>query len=246
MFLPLSRQIVDSLPEDPFEAILAIIQDFRREMAVVEESFTARELRDRQRYEIARQVCALLAVFLKREGFAIIIPQLPYEKGQIGGERARAREEAVTQVIRFINRLEIDIQAQRQLRHSENLEEAYSTALGPALQIEFSPQDLHHLQELLASLRDLVSIAPDVPSDHRRRFLKRIDRLMVELGRETHDLSLFWGFVAEMSLVFRAPNKDAALLAPRMKTLMQIVWSAQAKMFGRPSNTPLRLLGQDI
>ncbi len=144
-----------------------------------------------------------------------------------------------------MNRLEIDIQAQRQLRRSENLEEAYATALGPALQIEFSSQDHHHLQGLLASLRDLVSIAPDIPAAHRRRLLKRIDRLMVELSREIHDLSLFWGFVTDMSLVFRAPNRDTALFAPKMKELMQIVWSAQAQAFGRPPNLPLRLLGQD-
>jgi hypothetical protein len=144
-----------------------------------------------------------------------------------------------------MNRLEIDIQAQRQLRWTEDLEEVYAAALGPALQIEFSEEELHHIWGLLASVRDLVSISPDLASTRRRRLLKRIDRLVVELGREIHDLSLFWGFVVEMSLVFRVPNKDAALLAPSMKELMQIVWSAQAKAFDRPPNTPLRLLGQD-
>jgi hypothetical protein len=86
MFLPFSRKIVDSLPEDPFEAILAIIADFRRVMAIVDESLSAKELRDRQRYEIVREACALLSAYLKREGFAIIIPRLPHEGGKLGEE----------------------------------------------------------------------------------------------------------------------------------------------------------------
>ncbi len=91
MFLSISRGIVDSLPEDPFEAILAIIADFRHVMIVVDESFAATELRDRQRYEIAREACALLSAYLKREGFAIPTPQLPRERWQSGGEREREK-----------------------------------------------------------------------------------------------------------------------------------------------------------
>jgi hypothetical protein len=125
-------------------------------------------------------------------------------------------------------------------------EEAYSTALGPALQIEFSEEDLHRISGLLASLRDLISISPDLAPDHRRRLLKRIDRLVGEFGQKTYDLSLFWGFVAEISLVFRTPTPDARLLAPTMKQFMGIVWSAQAQAFGRPPTTPFKLLGQDL
>ncbi len=90
MFLPFSRNIVDSLPEDPLEAIPAIIADFRRVMAAVDESFAAKELRGRQRYEIAREACALLSAYLKREGFAIIVPRLPHNGDKLGnGEREK-------------------------------------------------------------------------------------------------------------------------------------------------------------
>lgn len=67
---------------------------------------------------------------------------------------------------------------------------------------------------------------------------------MSEFGPRTYDLSLFWGFVVEMSLVFRPPSKDARLLAPRMKELIAMVWSAQAQAFGLPPNAPFGLLGQ--
>ena len=93
MFLFMSRQIVNSLPEDPLEGILAIISDFRHTVAVVGESLATKEMRDKQRYEIARQACGLLSVYLKREGFAIRTPQLPYEGGNLANrERERERE----------------------------------------------------------------------------------------------------------------------------------------------------------
>jgi len=57
MFLSISRHIVDSLPEDPFEAILVIIRDFRQVMAALEESLTAKELRDRQSTIDGRGTC---------------------------------------------------------------------------------------------------------------------------------------------------------------------------------------------
>jgi hypothetical protein len=93
MFLSISRQIVDSLPEDPFKAILAIISEFRRVMSAAEQALAARELRDRQRYEIAREACGLLSAYLRHEGFAIRPPRLPYEGGKLGNrERERERE----------------------------------------------------------------------------------------------------------------------------------------------------------
>jgi hypothetical protein len=240
VFLFISRQLVDSLPEDPFAAVLAIIADFRHALATVAGLPGDEAFQDRKRYQIAQEACALLSVYLKREGFAITPCQLPY-----GHDRpAQEQKEAVAQVIQFMNKLETDITAQQHANRSEYLQEAAAVALGPALLFEFSEEDLRRIWGLLSSLRDLVAVSSHLESAHRQRLLKRIDRLVVELGREIHDLSLFWGFVVEMSLVFRAPNKDAALLAPSMKELMQIVWSAQAKAFDRPPNTPCDCWGR--
>lgn len=241
MFLFISRQLVDSLPEDPFGAILTIISEFRHVLATVAEVPGDEAFKDRKRYQIAQEVCALLSVFFKREGFALTPPQLP--DGHDGP--AHEQKEAVAQVIQFVDKLESDIRAQETMSRWEYLQAVASAALGPALLIEFSEEDLCRIWAILASVRDLVYVSPHLEPAHRRRLLKRIDTLAGEFRRQTYDLSLFWGFVAETSLLFRPRSEDAPLLALKMKNLIQIVWSAQAKMFGLPPNTPLRPLGQD-
>ena len=241
VFLFISRQLVDSLPEDPFGAILAIIADFRHALAMVAGLGGDAAFQDRKRYEIAQEACVLLSVYLKQEGFAITPPELPYEHDG----SAEEQKQAVAEVIQFMNSLGSDITVQQHVNRSEYLREAASAVLGPALSIEFSEEDLGRIGALLASLRDLVYISPHLESAHRRRLLKRIDALVGEFRRQTYDLTLFWGFVADMSLLFHPRSEDAPLLASRMKDLIRIVWSAQAKMFGLSPNIPLRLLGQD-
>jgi hypothetical protein len=241
MFLLVSRQLVDSLPEDPFQAVLTIISEFRHAMSAVTEAGGDKALQDRKRYQIALEVCSLLSVYLKREGFNLTPPQCPYEYGQSAEEQRRV----TLDVVHFVNELASDIQAQRRLGQSEFLEQAFDAALGPAVLIEFAEQELYRIWDLLASLRGLVSISPHLKPPHRRRLLQRIERLVGEFRQETHDVSLFWGFVVEMSLLFRPGSEDAYLLAPPMKELTRIVWSAQAKAFGLPPTTPFKLLGQD-
>jgi hypothetical protein len=216
VFLFISRQLVDSLPEDPFEGVLAIIADFRHALAVVPGLPGNEAFQDRKRYQIAQEACALLSVYLKREGFAIAPCQLPY-----GYDRpAQEQKEAVAQVIQFMNKLETDITAQQRANRSEYLQEAAAAALGPALLFEFSEEDLCRIWAILASLRDLVYVSPHLESAHRRRLLKRIDALVGEFRPQTYDLSLFWGFVAEISLLFRPRSEDAPLVAPKVKELM--------------------------
>lgn len=241
MFLFISHQFADSLPEDPFDGILAIIAAFRRALSVVPESASDTALQERKRYRIAQETCAFLSAYLKREGFAITVPQLAY-----GYDKpAEEQRDAVAQVIQFVNKLETDITSQKHVGQPEYLQAAASAALGPALPLEFSEKDLRRIWTLLTEFRESIPISRDLEPAQKRRLLQRIDRLVGEFRQKTYDLSLFWGFVVEMSLLFHPRGEDGSVLAPRMKELMEIVWSAQAKAFGIPPHTPLRLLGQD-
>ncbi len=241
MFLFITRQLVDSLPEDPFEAVPAIIAAFRHALSKVADLPGDEAFHDRKRYQIAQEACAFLSAYLKREGFALTAPQFPYGCDW----PAHEQREAVAQVIRFTNRLETDVAAQQHLSRSEYLQEAAGAALGAALLFEFSEEDLVRIWGLLSSVRDLVSIASCLEPAHRWRLLRRIDRLVGEFRRQTYDLSLFWGFVAEMSLLFRPRSEDATLLTPKVKELIRMVGAAQAKAFGRRPDTLFWLLAQN-
>lgn len=241
MFLFIGRHFVDSPPEDPFDGALAIIAEFRSVMAIPQDIPRDPMFQSRRRYWIAQEACVLLSVYLEREGFGTTVPQLSDDA--IGWDR-ESLEEAVDGAVRFMNSLESDIRAQRNLGRFERLRQAYSTEVGPAIVVTFSEQDRQCIRDLLDFIRELILVSPDLARTHRKRLLTRIERLSGEFRPEMHDLSLFWGFVAEVSLLVCPPSEDAQSLVPLMKGLIGYVWSAQARAFGLPEDTPWRFLGQ--
>ena len=240
MPLFISRHFVDSLPEDPFAGILAIIAEFRSLMAAPQEVPRDTTFQRRRRYWIAQEACALLSTYLEREAFDIRPPQLSDE---VSDSTDESLEAAVIEVAHFMNTLESDIKSQTSLGRSECLERVFGSALRPAIWVKFSGQDLHNIRRLLDLLREPIRVSPDLSQTQRCRLLGRIDRLAGELRPQMPDLSLFWGFVIEMSLLVRPPSEDVPLLAPKMKELFGVLWSAQARAFGLSPNTPFEVLG---
>jgi len=241
----IEQKFIESLPEDPFDAILVIVGVFRDVMSAVMELPGPWAYTQRRQYEIAREVCALLSTYFKREGLALLPPptQLTRRSEEEATEEERRR--AIGETVHFMSRLEGMVRAQRQTSLFAELEQTFNSAWGPKACCEFSQDELDSIEMLLRLLRALVLASRTAGAAHAARLTRRIDRLAAELRAKTYDLSLFWGFVAEMSLVFSAPSEDSRRVAKEMKRLIRIVWSAQARSLARPPDTPFRLLGQE-
>lgn len=240
MYLILTRRLIDSLPIDPFDAIRAIIAEIRSVLAAVPEPRGDRTYWGIRQYQVCQEASALLTVYLEREGFAIHPPQLIADHSELNELQ---RKEAVRRFMRFMDTLQTDIEQQKCIARFEQLRQTADTLMGPEIHSTFTNEELACLQESLRRLTDLLAVASELDPAHTKRLIRQLERVRSEFRAITYDLSHFWDFVVEASLVLLSPGKDARELVAEIEKLIAMVWPAQAKALGRPGNTPFALIG---
>lgn len=110
---------------------------------------------------------------------------------------------------------------------------------------EFSDGDIRLLQGKLNELRTLAINCESLSEEHRSRILRRIESLQLELHKHMSSLDSFWGLVGDAAIALGQAGRDAKPIVDRMREIMQIVWSCQARTAELPSNEPLRVLSYD-
>jgi hypothetical protein len=240
MYLLLSRRLVDSLSIDPFDAITVIIAEARHALSTVPELRGDKTYQERRQYEILQEASALLTVYLEREGFALRPPQLIADYSELNEQ---LRKETILRFLRFTNTLQTNIEQQKRVGRFEQLRQTAEALTGRQVRCEFSDEELACLQGTFHRLRDSMAVASDLDAVYAKRLVQRIERLRSEFRAMTYDLSLFWGFVAEASLVLCSAGKDVRELVAEIEKLIAIVWPVQAKALGRPANTPFAFIG---
>jgi hypothetical protein len=240
MYLLLSRRLVDSLSIDPYDAITVIIAEARHALSTVPEFRSDKTYQERRQYEILQEACALLTVYLEREGFAIRPPQLIADYSELNEQ---LRKETILQFLRFMNTLQTNIEQQRRVGRFEQLRQAAEALTGPPIRCEFSDKELACLQDTLHRLGETIAAGRELDPGYAKRLVQQIERLRSEFRAITYDLSPFWGFVAEASLVLCSARKDIRELVAEIEKLVAIVWPVQAKALGRPANTPFAFIG---
>jgi hypothetical protein len=240
MFLFLSRRLVDSLPLDPYDGILTIIAEIRRALSAVPEFGGDQAYQEGRQYRILQEASVLLRTYLEREGFAIRPPELPWDPAQLNEPQ---RKEAVGRFLRFLDRLQTDIEQQKLVGRGEYLQQAVEGLMGAGTHYAFTDAELARIQDSLSRLRGLVAIAGELNPAHAQRLVRQIERLRNEFRAITYDFSHFWGFVAEASLVFWSGKEDIRAIVAEIEQLVAFVWSAQAETLGRPGNIPFAFIG---
>lgn len=125
----------------------------------------------------------------------------------------------------------------------EKAKEKYSAQLGQIFSYEFSDTDLQRVQKILNSLRDLISQSTFIEDDHKRRLLKRVERVQTELHKKVSDLDRFWGLVGDAGVVLGKFGNDAKPIVDRIRELAGVIWRVQAKAEQLPEGNMPPLLG---
>lgn len=102
---------------------------------------------------------------------------------------------------------------------------------------EFSEGDLLRVQELLNELRNEIQNNSELDEDHKRRVLRRLEKLQLELHKKVADLDRFWGLVGEAGVVIGKFGNDAKPIVDRIREIAQIVWNTQARAEELPSGS---------
>ncbi len=155
-------------------------------------------------------------------------------------------QEGLDSIRRFyFNNLPKVINQADSIKFNNSLDEAknkFKAKIGNAFCYEFSEGDLTRIQTLVNELRELISKSDKFESDHKGRLLKRLEKLQGELHKKVSDLDRFWGFVGDAGVVLGKFGKDAKPFVDRVREIVGIVWSTQARAEELESNSPNLLL----
>jgi hypothetical protein len=122
-----------------------------------------------------------------------------------------------------------------------NFKNKFSKKYTPAFVYEFSPNELDQIQTAIDDLRQLITKANFIESDHKARLLKRLERLQSEIHKQMSDLDRFWGLVGDAGVVLGKFGNDVKPITDRIRDITEIVWKAQSQAEQLPKGTPFML-----
>ena len=181
---------------------------------------------------------ALIEAFISANDMDIPIPPLPNERNQ-----------RVAIIVKFVSdthgELTKYVQSEEEQKILQNFKGEFAAHIEKSFTYEFSDGDLEKIQNLLNELRDLVTKSNAFEEKHRRRLLKRVERLQQELHKKQSDLDHFWGLVGDAGIVLGKFGEDAKPIVDRIKEITDIVWRTQSRAEELPTDSKPALLGSD-
>ncbi len=222
-----SEQFLKSLDDDPKIGLYAICDHFM-------EARLQKKTGLKEHFE----AFALIEAYTAANDMEVEIPPLPDD-----------RDQRLQIIANFINRTQKSltqyIQSEEEQRLLHNFRGEFSAHITKAFVYEFSGGDLGRIQSLLNELRNLVSQSNLFEEKHRRRLLKRVERLQQELHKKQSDLDHFWGLVGDAGVALGKFGNDAKPFVERIKEITDIVWRTQSRAEELPSDARPALLESD-
>jgi hypothetical protein len=142
----------------------------------------------------------------------------------------------------YLNHVQGKYRAESSRAKIEQYKAKFKSALNATFAYEFSQGDLEKIQLLVSELRDQISTCVELEDDHKRRLLKRLEKLQSELHKRISDLDRFWGLVGDAGVVLGKLGRDAKPIVDRITEIANIVWRTQSRSEELPTDTPRPLL----
>ncbi len=219
-----NEQFLHGLDEDPKVGLYTICKHF---MQARSEKQTG--------LEEHLEAYALVEAYITANDMDVTIPALP-----------NSRDQRTTAIAQFISKTQTEltqyIQSEEEQKLLHNFRGEFSAHIEKAFGYEFSDGDLDRIQNLLNEMRELVSKSNVFEEKHRRRLLKRLERLQGELHKKQSDLDHFWGLVGDAGVALGKFGTDAKPFVDRIKEITDIVWRTQSRAEELPSDTKPALL----
>jgi len=202
-------RLLQGLPSDNVEALAALCGEFERFEG------HARQLPEHHGdYVEALSILRAFAIArdAKLEPFPEVGPQ---------------RHQNIASVTAFFNRLRDQMRTELSGRYSrgyfETKTEEYIALFSRISVYEFSEPDFKRVHDLVRELRELIRASSLITDDHKRRLLRRLEAMQVELHKKTSDIDRFWGFIGEAGIAMRKFGEDLAPISERVLELGGIV-----------------------
>lgn len=130
-------------------------------------------------------------------------------------------------------------------RRLDQFKSHFALTLSNTFGYEFTDGDLKRIRSLINELRELITENTELDEDHKRRLLKRLEKMQSEIHKKVSDLNAFYGLAVEASVVLRKVGENAKPIVDRIKELTGISWNTQARAENLPSGTEPPMLEND-
>lgn len=218
-------EFIDNLPGDPKIALFEICSHYMgRHAEKSNKPFGIDE---------HLEAYALLRTFVEENQIDndVNVPPLPVESDS--GRMSRIHKIVMSVRSNLLEYVEQDT-ARRKLGE---FSKRFKKQLRGAFRYEFTEGDLEQVQNLLNELREFVMTSDFFEENHRRRLLKRIERLQSELHKRLSDLDHFWGLVGDAGVALGKFGNDAKPIVDRIREIADIVWRTQSRAEELPSDS---------
>ena len=162
---------------------------------------------------------------------------MKYEQLEFSGNK----RDNIVLISNFFSNTEDSIAGEVASMRLEEAKKRYHGSFGGIFIYKFSEDEIEKIQKTINELRDMISSAKRLEDDHKRRLLKRLERLQSELHKSVSDLDRFWGLIGDAGVVLNKLGNDAKPIVDRMTELANIVWGAQSRAEGLPESDKLPL-----
>lgn len=220
-----SDDFVASLRDDPVNGTLALCENT---IAVVDVDDS--QGRSEQNYDTLLEAYSLLVEVIDSK-----LLSMPLMYPEIGGT---VREDC-QKIFRYLVEVQKILATETAKLKVQSYRSRFRASLGSGFSYEFSQGDLDRVQNLLNQLRDLITNANQLETEHQRRLLQRLEKLQSEIHKKVSDLDRFWGLVGDAGVVLGKLGNDAKPIVDRIREIADIVWRTQSRAEELPSGTSL-------
>jgi len=223
---------IEELPEDPILAGRRVCEHFLR----FDDGFKSTEEKLRT-FEVYLDCIGFARAFAEAKGLDVALPEI--EAG-LGADRWN-----LNKIVEFFEKWGKQLVATMTNNVIDNAWEVYRVKLGTGWCYQFSEKDFDRVQHLINEVRELISKSKYFEEDHKRRLLKRLEKLQAELNKKMSNLDMLWGLIGDAGVALGKFGKNAKPFTDRIGEILQIVCRTQAKAEDVKGTLPLRLLTGD-
>lgn len=127
----------------------------------------------------------------------------------------------------------------------ESLKKKFAGIIASTFAYEFTEGDVARIQTLINELRELIGTNDELEDQHKRRLLKRLEKLQSEMHKKMSDLDHFYGLTVECSVMLKKVGGNLKPIVDRISEITKITWATQSRAEDLPSGSEPPLLGSD-
>lgn len=184
-----------------------------------------------QSYETYLEALGCLMAFAEAHGWDLALPTIDDDSA-----------DNIERIRRLFYELTVELKEKCAQETVSKAKKVYSPKFGEVVYYEFSDDDFARVQKLINELRELISKSKDFKEDHKRRLLKKLEKLQEELHKKMSSLDMLWGLIGDAGVALGKLGENAKPLTDRIGEILQIVCRTQAKAENVKGTLPLRLL----